>query len=343
LTHEVLETAELPQIVRARALAQMGELAAQGGVHDCRQAVKYHMEAIRVADPLAIDYHKTVRRAAKQILIDSHLAIARDIAWGHWQQKSRAAPLWLARAWEFAEETIARDQGSVELRLRVAQHALLALAGFPSEEGPSEWVEKAQAAAEEIARNTDDALGRQRAQWQLGVAYFHAMQMEHMRGEVEAGLKYGELAVQQLESGSANRVLGPEDDHLIGQLFFSIGALHAVHRGDHEEAVSWYERAAPALVRTAPVSPLTDPKRHGDALVSMGVSYWELGQKEKAVELTKMGAETIRTVVEDGLVDQVALAVPFSNLAAMHEMLGEAEQAQNYAEMAGRTEPPTRR
>jgi hypothetical protein len=292
------------------------------------------MEAIKIADPLALAPDTTVRRAAKELLIDAHLAVARDIAWGRWQQKERVVPLWLERAKRCADEAIDQDGGGRDLRLRVAEHALLAAAGFQAPPDPTPWVRMAEEAAEEVTQDIDDPLWKQRIDRQLSMAYFHAMRAQHVLGQAEQGLAYGKLAVERWEQSTLERPLLPEDEHILGLLFFQLGAIHAVHRQDHREAVRWYEKAAPALVHPTPLSTLSDPRRHGDALVSMGVSFWEVDQKEKAVELTKMGAELLHDAIAANLVEQAVLAVPYANLATMLGQLGKTHEAQMYAKFA---------
>ena len=68
-------------------------------------------------------------------------------------------------------------------------------------------------------------------------------------------------------------------------------------------------------------------RRHGEAFVGMGVSYWEAGQREKAVALTQKGVGWMEQAAKQGTLDRSALAVPYSNLAAMHRKLGADNQA----------------
>jgi hypothetical protein len=100
-----------------------------------------------------------------------------------------------------------------------------------------------------------------------------------------------------------------------------------VHGQDHELACKWYDRAAESLMRPVPVTELAGPKAHGDALVSMGVSYWETGQRELAYELTKAGVELVEQGVAEKLLAADALDVPMHNLDAMNRALGKVETA----------------
>ena len=68
----------------------------------------------------------------------------------------------------------------------------------------------------------------------------------------------------------------------------------------------------------------------------MGVSFWEVGQREKAVTLTKKGIEWMEKAAKSGSLDAQALSVPYNNLAAMHRQLGAADAATQYEELAER-------
>jgi hypothetical protein len=113
----------------------------------------------------------------------------------------------------------------------------------------------------------------------------------------------------------------------LGRLYFQIGAVHAVHHKDHDMACQWYDRAAELLLEPVPFTTLASPGQHGDALVSMGVSYWEVGKRERAYELTEAGAQLVDQGIAEGLLAADALAVPQGNLNAMARALGKIEPA----------------
>jgi hypothetical protein len=81
---------------------------------------------------------------------------------------------------------------------------------------------------------------------------------------------------------------------------------------------------------------------HGDALVSMGVSYWERGHRERALELTQRGADVLQAAVRTGALDQSTLAVAYGNLANMHRQLGHQNEATRFVEIAEHLEGTTR-
>jgi hypothetical protein len=57
----------------------------------------------------------------------------------------------------------------------------------------------------------------------------------------------------------------------------------------------------------------------------MGVSYWEVGQRERAYEMTEAGVQLVEQGVAEGLIAAETLTVPQGNLNAMARALGKAE------------------
>ena len=86
-----------------------------------------------------------------------------------------------------------------------------------------------------------------------------------------------------------------------------------------------------------------DLGRHGETFVSMGVSYWEANQRQKAVELTGQGIDRMEQAVQSKLIEESALAIPYGNLATMHRQLGQDSQAEQYVRKAARLEKTTQR
>ena len=332
---DVLNLANLPPVIQARGLVQMGDLVASADARNYVAALKLHTQAIGIADPLALDRRVAVRRAAKEILIDAHLGVAHDIGWGNWRQKETIVPKWIDRASAFTEEMIDNEQGSLELRLRITQRALAALAGFKPSVDPTEWVDLAKMTADDLLRNSNDSLWDERVRWELGMAYYHTLQIHHIRREAELGLKFGRLAEKYLRLGAEHREIVPDSDHLVGRLFFQIGAIYAIHREDHTEAAAWYDKATPRLAGSVSNSAVSSPRQQGEALVSMGVSYWQIGERDKAITLTDEGVQILEQAVVGGVLDKSALAVSYGNLAAMHDQLGNRKQASEFSALAG--------
>jgi tetratricopeptide (TPR) repeat protein len=338
-TRAVLDRKDLSSIVHAQALFEMAKLASLGDVQIASKAIPFHTRAIELADRVSIGDDRKDRRAAKQLMVEAHTAVAEEICRQAFNQKVDSLSQWIGRASGLAEEYIENDGGSIELRLLVAQRALAALASFKPTLDPSPWVAEAEEAAETLLGQFDDELWQQRIKWELGIAYHNAMRVEHSRRQTIAAISYGQKAIENLAAGAVSRQAVHSSEQLVGQLYFHMGAVHAVHQQDHAKAAQWYDKAAPLLSGPRPVSELYAPRREGEMLVSIGVTYWQLGQQSRALEVTQSGVNLIELAVEDGILAKSALAVPYGNLATMYEQMGENTNAAKYTELAKSVAP----
>jgi tetratricopeptide (TPR) repeat protein len=296
-----------------------------------------------VGDPLAVSRHPAVRLAAKQVLIDAHLGAAHDIAWGPWEQKEKAVPRWLDRAAALAKDLAENEPASAGHQFRVATRALSAYVGLKGQLDATPWTEAALAAAEQLLASTEALEQKQRIAWDLGMALYDVVQICQMRGEHDLALQHGKKAVQCLELGAGARKASSQDAYLLGRLYFRLGAIHAVGHEDHPAALDWFDKATPVLDKSADQLDQSEWGRLGQTYVSMGVSYWETGQRDRAVELTRRGVELVNQAVSLGALKQSALEIPYSNLAAMLRQMGQNEQADQYFQQAKRSKGTTTR
>ncbi|MEM6798504.1 MAG: hypothetical protein AAF589_03230 [Planctomycetota bacterium] len=333
-TRAVLDSEAAPDVVKAGALHLMGVLASKGDSSIADKAIGFHTMAIDIADKLATSSDRRERHTAKRLLVDAHLAVSREIARRKYARKSEIVAQWIARASGLAEEMIDSDDGSLELRLIVAREALATLADLKPAKDPAPWIKEAEETASQLLADSTDRLFRSRVEWQLGEAYFHALRIEHARKAPEQGIEYGKRAIENLQSSAVVGEPRPDAEELVGRLFFHIGAAYAVHKQDHAEAVTWYDKAYPLVTAETPTSELAVPRRKGETLVSMAVSYWTEGNRDRGVDLTEAGAELMELAVAGGVLEEKALAVPYGNLATMHKKLGNRDESAKFAKLA---------
>lgn len=326
-TRLVLESTSVTPLLRAQALGHMGALAALGSRDVQQRAIPLQEKAIEQADQLVTSDDDAIRIPAQQTLVDAHLAIAERVAAGDWEEKAEFVGQWIARASALSEQLVQSGEADVSLRLQVAQTALVAGAKLKPPIDPAPWIIEAEQAVRQLQSETDDEQAGANLDWQLGLAYLYAAEISHRRVDAAAALKYGALAEQALKPALGLREQLPDTDFVLGRLYFQIGAVHAVHRADHEKACQWYDRAISLLSRPAPVTALATPGMHGDALVSMAVSYWEVGDRERAYQLTAAGVELVEQGVDEGLLAPEAIDVPRSNFLAMSRALGKINLA----------------
>lgn len=335
----VLEGSTATPVMRAEALYQMGLLASLGSKSIAQRAVALHLKAIDIADRSADDEDTKIKQTARKLLIDAHLAIALEVARGKWQKKAEYVPQWIARASALAEQPTDDGEHDLRSRLQVAVSSLAAIANLDEPIDPDLWILEVEETSAKLRQTAADKLVEQQIDWEMGLAYFRAAQIEHRRGQSQRAIRYGKQAESKLTPLAKSHRELPDTDHLLGLLYFQLGAVYAVHQENHGKACEWYDRAAELLLQPVPVTSLASPSQHGDALVSMGVSYWQTGNRELALELTQAGADLIEQAVAGGILSSEALAVPYGNLAAMHDVLGNSEPATRYAQLASKHAP----
>jgi len=333
---DVLAADDLPDDLKAQAFCLLGDLLAASPAHDYKQALEHHMAAIKLADPLSVDQRMAVRRTAKLLLIDAHLAVANDIACGDWQQKEKTVSKWLDRANAFAEDFVTQENGEASIRLHIAHGALAACAGAAGKIDSVPWARMAIQNSKPVLSATNDPWTRARLEWELGEALSDGLATDEARGTLQHAITNTSLTITYLENGAKQRRETPEDAFRLATLYYKLGSLHAHDRGDHKTAVVWFDKAVPLLTRPIPPTKASEQGHCGQWLVSMGISYWDVGTRDLAVQLTDAGRDHIEQAVKAKLLDEKALAAPYGNLAFMHKTLGHNDDARDFAQLAAK-------
>lgn len=325
---------DAPREIRAAAKNILGDVLTSQQPGKFNEAMQHHLKAIELAAPLANDARFDVRRLAKRTLVDAHLAVARDIALGDYQRQLEIVPKWLSRARALTEEFIRRDQGDRALRLKVQRVILATAADLRYPDSPQNVIDELLAEGHELIARAEDPRNRSRLQWELGIGLAEAVRLQRLRGKYDDAIDFAEEAVELLQTSARQRQANPESEYLVGRLYFHVGSLNAVHRKDHREAIAWYEKAKGILADSVPPPTLADLATHGEMFVSMGVSHWEIGNREQAIDLTETGTDILQKGVVDGILAPEVLAIPYGNLASMHQQAGNAQDAKAFNELS---------
>lgn len=328
-------------VLRARAECLLGDLAAVGPRRDFAKAIEHHLAAIKMASPLASDRVLAVRRDAKKILLDAFLAAAHDIAAGNWQQQEETVAKWLAGARELADAAVAQDGADESLKLRVQLAMLAAHADMHSDIDPAQLIASVEREVKRLKEASGDPLLEQSLALSQAWALLDAASIEHGRDAKLKAFDYAAQAAQLIEPLTIDQQSAATERYLAGRLYFFVGSSHAVIHRNHVEAVRWYEKARGFLADPLPLSAAGDLGRHGERLVSMGASYWETGEQQEALELTRRGLEMMKQAAKQGLIGEDKLALPYGNLAAMYQSVGKSEEAKTFAEIASRLSTAT--
>jgi tetratricopeptide (TPR) repeat protein len=332
----VLRLKEIAPEYKAKAQCLLGDCMANGPSRNYKQAIEYHLAALKTAQPFAESPVAAQRRIAMHVLVAAQLGAANDIAWGNWQQKERAVPKWLSQAHQAADELIDQEGADEIMHLLVLRKALAASAGMQGKLDPVAWTKEAIKTGRTLIDAADDPWRRARLEWELGLALYDALQADQSRGYHDHALSNSSLVAKYLESALRHRQETPHGAYLVGRLYFRMGTIHAVDLSDHATATDWYAKALPLLQRPLPTTAMADVGRLGESFVSIGISYWETGRRDEAIRITKHGVSLIAQGVKQRVTEEDALAVPYSNLAFMHRELGRTKEAESFAAMATR-------
>jgi hypothetical protein len=274
------------------------------------------------------------------VLVDAHLSAAHDIAWGEWKDKPKAVSRWLERAASVATDLVDNEGAGEDRLFRLYTRSLAALVGVRGGIDPAPAAQAVVATGDKLILMARDADRKAQLQWEVGMALYDVVQICQMRSEPAKALKFGEIAAKYL-SDSIEARPGQASPFLLGRLYFRMGTIHAMQDGDHKAAVEWFDKAVPLMERASTDELAGGLGRHGEAFVSMGVSYWEAGQRDKGVALTQKGIQWMEQAAKQGGMDRLLLAVPYGNLAAMHRKLGDNDKANHFQEMASRVKGET--
>lgn len=341
VTQTIAEDSSVPGIVRARAEYQWGNLLAVGPEADPQDAITHHLKAIELAAKHVRSTHGETRRMAKDILVDAHLAVAQDIAVGNFQRQREVVPRWLTRATELAEDFIEEDAGDETMRMEIYRTTLAVYSVLDGDFDASIATDEAIKEGQRLVAQANDRLYQFQVERELSETLYHAARVEQRCGRWKSAQQYASNAVVLLEGEKTGLQPSLFDKVMAGQLYYLTGSICALQEEDHREAAEWYAKAMPTF-ENRQLGNLVDTSGFGDLLVSMGVSFWESGQKEEAVRLTQRGAEMMQQGVEAGSIDLIALSVPYGNLAAMHQDLGNTDKAKHFATMLAKVEKDAR-
>lgn len=325
---QVIAVADQRPHLKARALCLLGDVYHAADPPDFKKALENHYEAIKVAQALRTDPYPAYRVAGKEVLVDAHLGAARDIAWGVWEQKEAVVGRWLQRAEELAEDLVQNERQSPRALFKVAATALAVSVALPAAVDPQPWLEKLDQAYQLLVQDVSPVRKAQ-FQWEYGAALYDAVQHYQAREKHDLALQYGQKAIEALEAGLAGHTPSAMDHYLMGRLYFRMGAIFAIQQKKHAEATPYYDKALEHLEAAAGQLDETTTGRLGETYVSMGVSYWETGQKDRAVQLTEKGVQLMEKAVAARRLPESALTVPHSNLKTMREGLSRTARAES--------------
>ena len=95
----------------------------------------------------------------------------------------------------------------------------------------------------------------------------------------------------------------------------------------NQQSHSWYTKTA----------------LQGDFWISMGISYWSTGQRDRGLEFTERGMKILEDAVDRGLTSRDALLIAYRNLATMHRQQGDDNRSRQYTARLNELQNSSRR
>ncbi len=324
----------------AQAEHFLGNLHAIGLDRDLPRAVKHQTEVVRQTRALMGERERATRRAARRLAIDAHLALARAVAAGPFQDKTSVTVEWWRAARELAEDQPI-FQRDLDLQHLVARSTLEANAALEKPILATPYVSRLRTLTSKMLEQNEDPLYQIRVRRDAAKGLMAAAVVFRKLGRFSLALETAQEARKLAASNPENTV---RDRYLRGCIEFTVGSIYAVYQKDHEKACQHYDRALAAFPQELPTALEHETGEHGERLVSIGVSLWEVGRKREAIEWTERGASWMERAAEHGLLPESALTVPYGNLSAMQKAMGNQDASEEYARKAAAiNDPPSKR
>ena len=308
-------------------------------IQDLLAARKHYETAIEAVTPLINSTNPTSRQQARLVLVKTYISMAQCIALSNWDGKEEQLPSWLDGAETFAMKLVMEDNMTRECLLDVAVGAINTYLNCPELGGLEKWIDKLQSVTDEIASQLDDETTTQKIEKRFASALYDIQQIYEARGDYQQTLQYSKKAIQYLERYS-NDSDDTENIYRLANLYYQIGTLEAQGRASrppvppdkkaHIRATGWFAKAIPLFQQIEEFLGRYEQPVLGQMYVSIGVSYWEVGAKDYAVQITEYGVSKLVDAVDNELISDKILATPYTNLSNMYETMGRSDEAEAY-------------
>ena len=334
----VKATPNVPPLVTAQADRLLGRIELATATPDYQRAVEHFSEAIRRSSGLLSKQSPTLQQAAREIMLDAHLGTALAIARGTWQQKGRVIPKWMTRSEAVVAECKGDDAVRQTLELQLCRGALAVAAGSVDSIEPLPWVKRLLELRDRMSESVKDPWRRRQIDWEVGLGLLDALAAAQLRGDAADMLDNATLTAAYLDKGGEHRELTDKERKSMGDLYFRIGIMHSLQRGDHATAVTWFDRVIPMWDDNPRLQNPREGGQLGESYVSMAISYWQVDRRDDAMALSRRGVDLMVAAVDAKQLEERALAVAYGNLSTMYAEEGDEAKSHTYAEMASRAE-----
>ena len=311
-----------------------------GKLQDFVTANKHHIAAIETVKPLFASTNPTMRQQAKLVQMNAFLAGALDFSISNWPNKEEHIPQWLAGAEKLAMNLVIEENMMRECLLELAVKAVSVYANCPDLPGLEKWIDQLESIAEEILSQAEDDVTVGKIEKQYASAIYDVVQIYHDKGNASLEMRYAMKAIPIFES-RLNDIDDIESMYRLANLYYQIGTLEAssgpagrtLVKPDKKactRAAGWFAKAIPLFQQIEASLDEYEQPFLGEMYVSIGTTYWILGEKDYALQITEYGVEKLEDAVAGDLYAEKSLATPYKNLSTMYEDMGRTDEGELY-------------
>lgn len=330
----VAEAEGVSAMDRAAAETEWGRVLAMGAKANYPASMLHHQKAIEYVSQAARELGPMASRTMQRILIDAHFGGAKAVAVGPWKGGDSAARQWLVKANTFSKIFVEREKGDPVVALESHRRSIEVLESLKEDSNVGELLQQVEKEADLLLGAIGDEAAHDRLEWELAQIYFRAARMLRKQGKMESVNKYYSKSYELIRKQEDEREATPAFNYQLGNIHFFAGSLYAVNQDDHAKAMPIYQRALTYYSRPLGPVMLSESGLQGERYVSMGVTFWQSGQKEQAVALSEAGLQLMEQAASRNELPRSELAVPYNNLAHMKSAIGEASEALKYQRVA---------
>lgn len=349
---------------KARIQALKGDILMITDNPSAEDALKCHTEAIKLASRVIMEQNEVNVSPeyilALDLMVDAYLGAGADIAYGNWSNKDVAVREWLQRA-EHTVKQLCEVQGedslkSMEKAYRVALRCVAITVLVGEKMNPRPMVNTLLSTSHKILAHVQSRQEYQRICQETAQTLEDAAILCQKRADFVMAVKYLERAILMMETViQAEKEPSNAEIFIMGRLYCRVGMIYTLVAREasaagvaqakplssgvlagktitqgHAEAVLWYDKAIPLLMRSISSKNLENQLLIGEIVISMSVSYWEMDQYQRTVDLLRAGIFCLEKSVERRQALADVLIIPYGNLIKVLDYLGEKNQADIY-------------
>ncbi|HIF30662.1 MAG TPA: hypothetical protein EYG57_16210 [Planctomycetes bacterium] len=322
-----LERLHIPQLKTQPLLTASRQLS-WARVFATPQVAELDRAAKLITDAIdQLNQHKPSQAAlADRLRLEANLVLLQVIATGDRDDKLERLELSLDNTELLLEQMVSPAEDPL-YKLQAIRRVLEALVNVEQKVSYQRWQFLAKAAVEQAAERVDGPLRRSELALERSRIHRQLAGLARGHGDVTAATHHAKISLRLLDDVEHDFCHVRQQIERTETLFL-LGVLQAIEMNDHVAAAQWYKQAAEHLTLIDAESYV--PGKIADRWISMGVSYWTIGQKTVALELTERGKRRIDRFVKSGRLPASALITCFQNLSTMHGVLGNETQSGEY-------------